>query len=138
MKRIIFIGFLSIFVVASVLFAVNYKELFHRGKFLDVGEVGNKWGKAQFTKKKWQNASTEERGKMAASLLKQKKKYIGLFNYEITEKLGSSTSHYVSDLIPAYLIEYTGVKGDEVWELVFLIDKHNKVWDVRVHRHYPG
>lgn len=75
-----------------------------------------------------------KRAKMAASLLKEKKKFLGLERTKVRELLGDYSGFYTSGMYPTYLIQETGQGSEEAWQLVFLIDEDGLVRDVIVHK----
>lgn len=137
MKKYLFIAILS-FIIFSVLLAANFYNLIYRGTFLNEKDTRAKFGNLTFTIPKWKKADVPTRAKMAASLLKNKKLFIGKKYHEIWDQLGQSDSYYHSDMLPAYTILENAPEGkSERWHVVFLLNKDNKILDVRVHRQYP-
>ena len=97
-------------------------------------KVKQTWGGADFSAEKFKTALPSEKAKMAYSLINNKK-YIGKSVLEIREELGDPDGYYFSDLYPAYKITDPPLqKGDDVWQIVFLIDKNKKISEVVVHK----
>jgi len=138
MKKIyLFISLVFVICIAVTLFAANYTNLFYKGTFLNEKDVIAKWGSEEFTENRWKTSTIPERTRMVASLLRNKQKYIGKTNIEIREIFGDPDSHYLSEALPAYTIQENTPAGGERWDVVFLINKENKIIDIRVHRNYP-
>jgi len=136
-KGLLIIIGLILVAVTSVL-AKNYNSIFYRGTFISAKEAEKRWGKVDLDTEKWKKASIPDRAKMASSVVANKKNFIGKTNLEIKEMFGSYDSYYVNDPVPAYTIQAnTQAGGGERWDLVFLIGKGNKVFDVKIHRQYP-
>ena len=134
-KIILLISFSLI--ITACLFAKDYTKMFYRGTFLSQKEAEKKWGTKELDINSWKNGTIQDRAAMTASLLKNKKKYIRKPNTEIVTLFGKPDSYYISDLIPAYVVQEYKKEGDEGWELVFLIDRNDKIIDIKAHRQYP-
>jgi len=70
---------------------------------------------------------------MAYSLT-QKNPYIGKPITAVRDSLGGPDGYYFSDIYPAYIINEPKNKGDDVWQIVFLIDKTRNISEVIVHK----
>lgn len=119
----------AIFVAAAWVYA-SHPWL---GKTLSATQVQQKWGKEAFDETKFKNAGQSERAKMAFSLMTSKK-LLGLNTVEIRDRLGSFDGHYFSESYPTYLIQAATKKGEESWQIVFLIDKERKTKEIIVHK----
>ncbi len=53
---------------------------------------------------------------------------------EVREKLGKFDGHYFSESFPTYLIQTANKKGEESWQIVFLIDAEKKTKEIIVHK----
>lgn len=103
------------------------------GKTLSPNQVQQRWGHEDFNETKFKNADQSQRAKMAFSLMTSKK-LLGLKPVEIRERLGRFDGHYFSESYPTYLIQTATKKGEESWQIVFLIDKERKTKEVIVHK----
>lgn len=128
-KRFFVIGGL---LAATLGFAVS--KLAIRGETMSSAKVEEKWGNAPFQAEIFKEAPTEKRAKMAASLLKEKKKFLGLERTKVRELLGDYSGYYISGMYPTYLIQETGRNSEEAWQIVFLIDGDGLVRDIIVHK----
>ncbi len=118
-----------------VLFAAAWVYASHPwlGKTLNSNQVKQRWGQAPFEEEKFKAADLSSRAKMAFSLMTSKK-LLGLTPIEIRERLGSFDGHYFSESYPTYLIQRATNKGDESWQIVFLIDEKRKAKEIIVHK----
>ncbi len=104
------------------------------GKTMITSKAEDRWGKDPFILERFKNGSTKDRAKMAASIIRGKKAWIGRPLSEIREQLGPHDGFYFTDIIPAYLIEVAEKKGDESWQIVFLPDNARMISDVIIHK----
>ena len=115
---------------------------FWRGETMSLKKVCKTWGSAPLDIAKFKQAEKEEteeaedttRAKMACSLLKNQKKYIGKDTSEIRNLFGDYTGHYFIDMSPAYIIGGTDKKDTNTWQIVFLINRHIKISKIIVHK----
>jgi len=128
-NKILFFIFVASFSVAAWVYA-SHPWL---GKTLTANQVKQRWGSESFNEAKFKQANLNHRAKMAYSLLTSKK-FQGLGAAEIREQLGDFDGHYFSESYPTYLIQIAERKGDESWQIVFLIDNDRKTKDVIVHK----
>ena len=134
MKKIILV-----FVVLTSLIFVGYIKAKHFwfGKTLSTRQVCKKWGDASFDEEKFRYAGVNglaERAKMACSLLRSQKKYVGKNVDEVINLFGKYNGYYFSDSIPAYLIEIGKTAEEDSWQIVLLIDKQNNISKIIVHK----
>lgn len=140
-KKIIVI-IIPIISIISVLFILAYPRLFIKsmhfwyGDLMSEKKVCERWGEQELDIKEFKLAEEDSavRAKMTCSLIKNKKKFIGKNIGEIRKLFGSYNGHYFIDLSPAYLIEMASKKGQDSWQIVFLIDRHEKISDIFIHR----
>lgn len=125
MNRSIKLLLVSIICMAAA-FASAQKIL--RGHILSISEVEKKWTPQAFDEAKFKKANAADRAKMAADLIKRNP-YKGKTSVDVRNSLGSWDGFYHFDIFPAYLI---GAE-EENWQLVFILDRHNKVDRVVVH-----
>lgn len=71
---------------------------------------------------------------MACSLLKNQADYAGMHGSEIGPLFGEFTGYYHADIQPTYLIETAKTTTDDTWQIVFLIDRDQKVTAIVVHK----
>ncbi len=135
-KKFLILIVLSLIVTGSLI-AKNYKNIFYKGHFISAKEAEKRWGKINIELEKWKTANIADRAKMASSIVINKKNFIGKTNLEIKQIFGDYDSYYINDPVPAYTIQENSPAGGERWDLVFLIDKDNKVFDIKIHRQYP-
>lgn len=107
-----------------------------RGEFMSLGKVCKKWGEYSLDIAKFKSADKDEsiRAKVSCSLLKNQKNYIGKDRSEIRNLFGSHSGYYFSDMFPTYLIETAKTKNQDSWQIVFLIDRKEKVSKIVVHK----
>lgn len=130
MKKKPIILFLSLTLVAvSYVFAQH----FWRGELMSLKKVEKKWGQSEFSAERFKTAPPSEKAKMAYSLIKSKK-YIAKSVIDIRQDLGDPDGYYFSDIYPAYIITDSQKKGDDVWQIVFLLDKNRTISEVVVHK----
>lgn len=129
---VVTILFISLFYV----WAKSSSKHFWHGDLMSEKKVCERWGKQALNVKKFKSAGegSSVRAKMACSLIKNKKKFLGKDTGEIMKLFGSCDGHYFSDMIPAYLIEIASKKGQDSWQIVFLIDRRERVSDIVVHK----
>ena len=137
MKKLLIFLILLVLITTPSLIAKNYKSFFYKGTFISAKEAQKRWGKIDMDLVKWRSISIPERAKMASSIVNNKKDFIGKNNLEIKQIFGENDSYYVNDPVPAYTIQENNPSGGERWDLVFLIDKNNKIFDIKIHRQYP-
>jgi len=135
-NKLLVLVILSLAITGSLI-AKNYKNIFYKGIFINAKEAEDRWGKTDLNLEKWRTASVVDRAKMASSIVANKKNFIGKTNQEIRQIFGNYDSYYVNEPIPAYTLQENSPSGGERWDLVFLLDKDNKVFDIKIHRQYP-
>jgi len=128
MKHII-LTILSLFCATA--FAFNS---FWPGKSLNPEAVREKWGNEKFEAKRFHDGGAKVRATMTYDLLMKQKEFIGKTAAEIRSLLGNFSGFYFSDAYPTYLIDKGKQKGDDVWQIVFLIDKSRHVTEIIVHK----
>ena len=103
---------------------------------MSIKKVCKRWGEKPFDLRKFKGASDNEsvRAQMACSLLKQQKNFIGKYRWKIREMFGDYDGHYFSDMFPTYMIEIAKKRGEKSWQIVFLIDRKEKISEIIVHK----
>ena len=126
---------IAIFFVGGLLSAMGFAaNHFWFGKTLSPTQAEARWGKGEFITDRFKSGKPDERAKMAVSLVKEKKLWIGKEVKEVRQKLGSHDGYYFTDWIPAYLIQVGKSQKEETWQIVFLPDNDYKVKDIIIHR----
>lgn len=101
--------------------------------FMPLSEARNRWTISAFNPAKFKAGGVKERATMAVSIISNHQ-MIGKTSDEVRSVLGDSSGFFWSDYIPAYLIEQGWDKGNDSWQLVFLLDPQGKVNEVRIHK----
>ncbi len=137
MKRGVKFVVLGVFFL-SLLCAGLYAGAWHfLGRdFLSVSEVCRRWGErpldvAAFRSWEWGELT---RAAMACSLLKNQDDYVGMDGSEIMTLFGEPSGYYYSETHPAYMIVVAKTRGQDAWQIVFLMDDDWKVSEVVVHK----
>ena len=106
------------------------------GETMSIQKVCKRWGKTPFDLEKFKSASNNEfiRAQMACSLLKKQKQFRGKDRVEIRSIFGDYDGHYFSDMFPTYMIEIAKKRGEDSWQIVFLIDRKEKISEIIVHK----
>ena len=105
------------------------------GDLMSQKEVCKRWGEEPFSAEKFKaNKEASTRAKMACSLLKNQKMYIGIDSGEIRNILGDYSGYYFNEAFPTYFIQRAKKMGDDSWQLVFLIDRQERVAKIVVHK----
>lgn len=126
MNRVYLIAIMTfVFLSQSV-----YAQLVWFGKTMSVTDAQKRWGLENFDADKFKNGSRPTRAKMAVSIVKNKKTWIGKSFPAIKKELGEHDGFYFTDWIPAYFITDAEKKGDEAWQVVFLPGNDRKVKDI--------
>ena len=123
--------------LALIPIAYLVAKSFWRGEVMSTNRVCKKWGETTLNIKHFKKAENDmpTRAKMACSLLKQQKNFIGKDRWKIREILGDYDGHYFSGMFPTYMIESARItKKDESWQIVFLIDRNEKISKIIVHK----
>lgn len=104
-----------------------------RGKTMALAEVKKKWGEMKFDAETFKNGKSEIRSKMSYSLLNDEKSWIGKDVDEVRKTLGPPDGFYQFDINPAYIIQEGQKRGDETWQIVFLLNNQYKVRKMIMH-----
>ena len=131
MKRVSF-GIVIALLVLSAGFATA--KHFWRGETMSAQQGAKKWGTHPFEKEKFKTGDDHSRATMASSLLQNQKNFVGKRPSEIREELGNPDGFYFSDMFPAYFIERGQKEGEDSWQLVFLLDRNEKVAEIIIHK----
>ncbi len=132
---IVIVNILLILVLAYPRVLIKTMHFWY-GDLMGEKKVCERWGEQALDVKKFKLAGEDSslRAKMTCSLIKNKQKFIGKNIGEIRKLFGSYDGHYFIDLSPAYLIEIASKREQDSWQIVFLIDRHEKISDIFVHR----
>lgn len=107
---------------------------FWRGTTLPLAKVCGNWGDLKFNSIEFKAGSEQIRSKMACSMLKDQKQFIGKDRSEIRSQLGDHDGFYFTDMFPAYMIVSSDSPQQDSWQIVFLLDRQEKVSEVIVHK----
>lgn len=107
---------------------------FWRGETMKIKEVCKKWGQTPFNENEFRKGNEAVRARMACSLLHNQKKYLGKDRSEIRRKLGDHDGFYFSDMFPAYMIQSAKSKEEDSWQIVFFLNRNEKVSEVMAHK----
>ena len=104
--------------------------------YLSVKEVCRMWGKQPLDIAAFRAAEENEttRAAMACSLLKTQDDFVGMHRLEVRPLFGNPTGYYVTEFIPTYVIETAKTMAEDSWQIVFLIDRDEKVSRIVVHK----
>lgn len=123
-----------IFVICFGYTSFVIAQHFWRGPTMSVSDVKKKWGDKKFDIDSFKNGTVNERSSMAYDLLKRQKEFKGKFYFKIRKLLGDYSGHYFSDMYPTYIIQEGKTHEEETWQLVFLIDRNEKIKEIIVHK----
>ena len=108
------------------------KELMSREK------VCQRWGEHPLDIERFKYAENNEtlRAKMACSLLnpENQKIYAGKSAIQIRNIFGFPDGYYMNEAFAAYLIETADQRGQDSWQILFLLDSDRKVSEIVVHK----
>lgn len=107
---------------------------FWRGSLMSLSQAEKRWGKEKFEINSFRTGDVKIRSKMVYSLVSDEKKFFGKTVYEIRELLGTPDGFYFSDIFPAYMVERGTTREDESWQIVFLLDRQQKVSKIIIHK----
>ena len=124
---------------ASIILSVGYagmKKKFWSAEFMKMKEVCSRWGEQPLDEAKFKAAGDNRstRAEMACSLLKNQKKYKGKSINQIKQIFGPPDGWFFNEAFSAYLINKPEKKGDDVWQILFLIDRHRNMSKIVVHK----
>ena len=71
---------------------------------------------------------------MACSLLETQDDYVGMHRLEVRPLFGNPTGHYITEIIPTYIIETAKTMSEDSWQIVFLVDRGGNVSKIVVHK----
>ncbi len=128
-RKLLVIGSVFLFISATLLYA----QLFQKGIFMSVKEAEKKWESRSFNAEAFKKGNMSVRASMAASIIKEKS-LLGKTNVEIWKLLGRHDGYYFSDLIPTYIIEDNSMRGGDVWQIVFFLNRDDRVKTITIHK----
>ena len=104
--------------------------------YSSVSEVCRRWGERPLDVEAFRTAEEDEstRAAMACSLLKNQHDYVGMRRLEVRPLFGNPTGYYYTESQPTYLIETAKTRAQDSWQIVFLIDRNGKIYDIVVHK----
>ena len=123
------------FILVSAVYA-GVKKKFWPAEFMSLKEVCRRWGERPLDEAKFKAAvdNRSARAETACSLLKNQKKYKGKSIDQIKEIFGPPDGWFFNEAFSAYVINKAEKKGDDVWQILFLIDRHRKISKIVVHK----
>ena len=140
-KLTIAIGLIVSLVLIMIIFLFLFFQArqngyFWRGEFMSLRKVCKRWGNQAFNLETFKAAGEDEsvRARMACSLIKNQKKYVGIHRGEIRNLFGEPDGYYLSDMISAYIIESALDWDQDTWQLVFLINRKGGISRIAVHK----
>ena len=104
--------------------------------YLSISEVCQHWGERPLEISAFRAAKEDEtaRAAMVCSLINDQNAYVGMRRSEIESLFGNFTGYHYTELHPTYLIQIAKTKGQDSWQVVFIIDHEGKVSEVVVHK----
>ncbi len=120
--------------ILSPLICLGVVSHFWRGETLSVSGVCKKWPGVDFKPELFQKGDQKIRASMACSLVKKQSRYLGKDRSEVRKDLGNFDGFYFSDMFPTYMIERGKSRSEDSWQIVFLLDRHEKIAEVVVHK----
>ena len=108
---------------------VNYVD----NKTMSASEVKLKWGSDVSNYKLFKSSSYKEKAKQAYSIMTDPN-LIGKSYEEIRSLFGENDGYFFSDTIPTYIIQRGKNHDEETWQLVFRMDRQNKLKEVFMHK----
>ena len=128
---------LCVFIALCLSIAYGVKKLYLQPmELMSLKEVCRRWGKQPLDVAKFKAAKNNRsvRAKMACSLLKNQKKYIGWDSLKIRETFGDGSGYFFSESFPTYLINKPKEGNREVWQILFFVDGNHTVSEIVVHK----
>lgn len=126
-------GLIVVSIVVLAFCGLAVAKHFWRGKTMSVPAVEKTWGHDPFDACRFREGDAKTRSKMAKSMMSSKQ-FIGKSSEEIRKELGSWDGYYFPDMFPAYIIQDGRIEKGDTWQIVFLLDQHQKVTEVIVHK----
>lgn len=108
-------------------------QSFWGGKTMSPTQVKAKWGAEKLDPVKFKVASTEEKSKMAYSIMIDKN-LIGKSIEYVRDTFGAPDGFYFIDSYPAYIIQMGKNRSEETWQIVFKLNNKYEVRDIIVHK----
>lgn len=125
MKRLVLL-----FLLLSGFFKPAHAQLIWFGKKMTVEKAEARWGREDFDTARFKSGGIKTRSKMASSIVRNKRNWIGKRLTDVRKELGSHDGFYFTDTVPAYLISWGEKPEDEIWQIVFLPDTDYLVKDI--------
>lgn len=116
-----------------IIFSYVYAKHIWKGEVLPAALVMKKWGKSDFDLEKFKANKPGDRAAMAYSMMTNKK-FLGRSPLDIKKDLGQASGYYFSDSYLTYLIPESPANENEIWQIVFLLNKERTVSEVIVHK----
>lgn len=129
-----------LFILSVVLTCGSFSMAKHfwRGQTISGNKIEEKWpDQKKFEAQSFRNGDSKVRSKMTKALASSKQ-FIGKSVSEIRAELGAWDGYYFSDAFPAYIIQDGRAEHTDTWQIVFLLDKNEKVSEIIVHKNCCG
>ncbi|MBI2606937.1 MAG: hypothetical protein HYW49_12760 [Deltaproteobacteria bacterium] len=102
--------------------------------FMDTSQAQRRWGHEKFIPEKFKKGDAKIKASMAVSLI-ETQAFLGRSREEVRDSLGDFSGYYRSGSFPAYIIhEGWQKKGEDTWQLVFLLNMNRKIKAVKIHK----
>ena len=102
---------------------------------MSLHKVCKTWGTTPLDIEKFRKTKYPSvRASMACSLLKKQKKFMGKDPSDIRKLFGNFNGYYFSEFYPTYMIEVDDIRETDAWQIVFLIDRKQKISEIVVHK----
>ena len=122
------------FILAICCTGVGVAKHFWRGETMDLKAVCKKWGDFPFDAKKFRDGDEASRAQMSCGVLKNQKLFVGKDRASIRKELGDHDGYYFTDMFPAYIVLSGKDKTEDTWQLVFLLDRDQKISEIIMHK----
>lgn len=100
-----------------------------RWNTMSIISIKKKWGNDTFYVDTFKKGNYQIRASMVANLLQRKNEFKQLTVIDIKKQFGPPDGYFISETIPAYIIETNG----DTWQLVFQFN-NDRVSDLFVHK----
>lgn len=127
------LGFILISLCFTWIVYGNTKSYLDKWEYMTPQSAEKRWGHKVFSAEAFKSATPQERATMSSDLI-TKKIFIGKTAEYVRSQLGATSGYFWSDHIPTYFIEEGWSQKKDSWQLVFLLDKNDRVTEVKIHK----